>query len=421
MAPRQNQLCSGNALARMRPVADGRVRYMIASPSPIASGMPVIDHEALSPLRRKGFVFWFSRCAVGLWRGPFAYKAQALTAFLFTVVLLALATQYRMNVWYRDFFNALERKDGTALVDQVLIFVPLALASIALMILGVWGRMTLQRKWREWLSRHLIEQWLTNGRYRSLALVNDNQNPEYRIAEDVRVSTEAPVDLVFGLATSLLTAIIFIEVLWRVGGRIDTIIAGWHLVLPGYLVIAAIIYAMITSTAMLFIGRRLVHVFEGKNQAESELRGAATRIRENALQDDNLADRVALETSLDMVVRRWTDLCWQFMQTTFISHGNFLLAPVVGLALCAPRYLAGSMSLGEVTQAAAAFVTVQQAFNWLVDNYARLADWASSANRVSSLIVSIEQIDHPAPDGLRPPAVPSQPRRTMLQPDEGYR
>ena len=163
--------------------------------------MPVIDHEALSPLRRKGFVFWFSRCAVGLWRGPFAYKAQALTAFLFTVVLLALATQYRMNVWYRDFFNALERKDGTALVDQVLIFVPLALASIALMILGVWGRMTLQRKWREWLSRHLIEQWLTNGRYRSLALVNDNQNPEYRIAEDVRVSTEAPVDLVFGLAT----------------------------------------------------------------------------------------------------------------------------------------------------------------------------------------------------------------------------
>jgi hypothetical protein len=102
---------------------------------------------------------------------------------------------------------------------------------------------------------------------------------------------------------------------------------------------------------MLIIGRRLVHVFEGKNQAEAELRGAATRIRENALQDDNLADRIALEASLGVVVARWRDLCWQFMQTTLISHGNFLLAPVAGLTLCAPRYLAGSMSLGEVTQA----------------------------------------------------------------------
>jgi len=46
-----------------------------------------------------------------------------------------------------------------------------------------------------------------------------------------------------------------------------------------------------------------------------------------------------------------------------------------------------------MTQVAAAFVTVQSAFNWLVDNYARLADWASSSNRVSSLIVSLEQFD----------------------------
>ena len=53
------------------------------------------------------------------------------------------------------------------------------------------------------------------------------------------------------------------------------------------------------------------------------------------------------------------------------------------------------MSLGEVTQAAAAFVTVQAAFNWLVDNYPRLADWTSSANRVGSLIASLNRLNHP--------------------------
>ena len=362
-----------------------------------------MQHEALSPLRRSGFAFWYERCARGFWQGAHARKSYALTVFLVVVILLALATQYRLNIWYRDFFNALERKAGAEIVDQILVFVPLALCSVALMILGVWGRMTLQRRWREWLSQRLITHWLADGRYRDLALVNNNQNPEYRIAEDVRVSTEAPVDLVFGLVSSLLTAFVFIEVLWRVGGRIHVNALGWHGAVPGYLVIAAIAYALITSTSMLVIGRRLVHVFEGKNQAESEFRGAATRIRENALQDDNLADRIALEASLNEVVARWRDLCWQFMQTTFISHGNFLLAPVVGLALCAPRYLSGSMSLGEVTQVAAAFVTVQSAFNWLVDNYARLADWASSSNRVSSLIVSLEQFDRPGKQRDNPP------------------
>jgi len=362
---------------------------------PSRPGIPTAEHEALSPLGRSGFAFWFAHCAQGFWQGSNIRKSYGLTVFLLLVVLLTLATQYRLNFWYRDFFNALERKAGAELLDQIFIFIPLALSSVVLMILAVWGRMTLQRGWREWLSHRLISHWLADGRYRDLALLNNNQNPEYRIAEDVRVSTEAPVDLVFGLISSLLTACVFIEVLWRVGGRIHLAALGWHSVLPGYLVIAAIGYALITSTAMLVIGRRLVHVFEGKNQAESEFRGAATRIRENALQADNAADRSALEASLNEVVARWRDLCWQFMQTTLISHGNFLLAPVVGLALCAPRYLSGSMSLGEVTQVAAAFVAVQSAFNWLVDNYARLADWASSANRVSSLIVSLERFDQP--------------------------
>ncbi len=58
-----------------------------------------------------------------------------------------------------------------------------------------------------------------------------------------------------------------------------------------------------------------------------------------------------------------------------------------------PKYLTGGMPLGEVAQVAAAFVTVQAALNWLVDNYQRLADWTSSVNRVSSLLVALDQID----------------------------
>ena len=80
---------------------------------------------------------------------------------------------------------------------------------------------------------------------------------------------------------------------------------------------------------------------------------------------------------------------------TLVSHTNVLLTPVIGLLLCAPKYLAGTMTLGEVVQAAAAFAMVHGAFNWITDSYGRLAEWASSANRVASLLLALDQIDRP--------------------------
>jgi len=360
-------------------------------------GISSMLHVAPPGSVRNSDFFWFWRCASGFWRGRAAWKSWTLTIFLLAVVLLALLTQYGLNIWNRDFFNALERKDGAAIVEQAMLFAPLALASTVLAILGVWGRMTAQRRWRQWMSRYLIEQWLTNGRYRHLAqVVDDHQNPEYRIAEDARVATDAPVDFAVGLVTSLLTAGTFIGVLWDVGGDLRIETGGYRLSVPGYLVVAAITYAMVTTAGMLVIGRRLVQVFEAKNQAEAEFRQSATQLREHAAEHRDVEDGDALRAALAAVIARWRDLCWQLMRTTLISHGSGLLAPVVGLTLCAPKYLGGTMSLGEVTQAAGAFVIVQGAFNWLVDNYPRLADWTSSANRVGSLLESLDGLDHHA-------------------------
>ena len=97
---------------------------------------------------------------------------------------------------------------------------------------------------------------------------------------------------------------------------------------------------------------------------------------------------------------RWRDLGFELARTTLVSQGNTLLAPIVAWILCVPKYLSGAMSLGELTQAAAAFVTVQAAFNWLVDNYQRLADWRSSVNRVATLLVAIDALENvdPLPD-----------------------
>jgi putative ATP-binding cassette transporter len=340
--------------------------------------------------------FW--RSARGYWGGTTAWWAWLLTGLLVTTVILQLLTQYWLNYWNRDFFNAVERKDGAELLTQAWRFAPIATASLALAVFSVWGRMTLQREWRKWLSRHLYAYWLGNDRYTRLRFIKgEHQAPEYRIAEDARAATDLPVDLTIGLLSSLLTAITFIGVLWRVGGSLTIEMDGLSLNIPGYLVVAVLVYSFIVAVAAMLVGRRLTHVMEDNKRTEAELRAIGTHIRESGegktLPDDR-GDRLpTVSAALHAVIAAWLVYCWQLMRLTLVTQTNSLLTPVVGLLLCMPKYVAGTMLLGEVVQAAAAFVVVQGACNWFTDSYARLAEWVASANRVASLLLALDQID----------------------------
>ena len=229
--------------------------------------------EASNRLRRRLLLARFWRSARGFW-GPHGDRlAWLLTGTILLTILLYLAASYGMNVWNRAIFDALERRDGGTVLYLSLIYVPLLVASVAVMLLQVYARMTTQRRWRAWLNNHLLDRWLKNGRYYQLNLVGgDHQNPEYRIADDVRVATESPVEFATGLLTAVLSAVTFILVLWTIGGALTFTIAGATITIPGFLVVAAMIYAVLASGSMVFIGRRFITVSENKNQAEAEYR-----------------------------------------------------------------------------------------------------------------------------------------------------
>ena len=342
--------------------------------------------------------FWQS--ASGFWRGPNAWRAWLLAAVLISTVLLQLLVQFWLNFWNRDFFNAIERKDSAELWHQALIFMPLAAASLTLAITSVWGRMTMQRTWRAWLSAHLYDYWLERGHYRQLHLMpGEHNNPEYRIAEDGRVSTDLPIDLTLGLVSAMLTAITFIGVLWSVGGGLEINVFGFDIAIPGYLVIAVVLYSLLLTASMILIAQHLTHIIENNKRAEAELRSVGAHLRESgegtALPNARQDGRQMISAALAEVIRQWLLYCWQMMRMTLVSHTNTLLTPVIGLLLCTPKFISGSMTLGEVVQAAAAFAIVQGAFNWISDSYARLAEWTSSANRVSSLLLALDQIGDP--------------------------
>jgi ABC-type uncharacterized transport system fused permease/ATPase subunit len=148
---------------------------------------------------------------------------------------------------------------------------------------------------------------------------------------------------------------------------------------------------------MLLVGAPLTRVIARKNQAEAELITAAHGVREIgegfAPPENKVEAQHELWGSLMAALAQWRRLCWQLVRTTLVSQGNTLLAPIVGLVLCAPKFLAGTITLGELTQAAAAFTLVQSSFGWLVDNYARVADWASSIDRVGGLLLALDQLN----------------------------
>ena len=344
--------------------------------------------------------FWES--ASGYWRGVRAWRVWLLCAFLIMVVALQLYVQFRFNYWNRDFFDALEGRSPARLKGQALLLIPLCCVSVALAIASVWGRMTVQRTWRQWLSRKAFDYWIENDRYARLAGVQSEQQiPEYRIAEDVRIATDAPIDLALGLVSSVVTAIIFIQVLWSVGGDFTLHLGGQAFWIPGYLVFSVAIYSGLVTVAMILVGSPLTRLVQIKNQDEAELIEAAHRLRDIG---EGMAPKTqerdatrGIWRALHNVITQWRRICWQLMGTTLVSQTNTLLAPIIGLVLCSPKFLSGAMTLGELTQAAAAFTLVQGSFNWLVDNYSRIADWRSSLERVGGLLLSLDRLNHCAP------------------------
>ncbi|HEX2336245.1 MAG TPA: ABC transporter ATP-binding protein/permease [Hyphomicrobiaceae bacterium] len=353
--------------------------------------------EASEELQRRSLLRRFWQTASHFWSSG-GTSAWTLTGGLMLIIVCLLGAAYAMNAWNRAIFDGLQNRDVAAVGKLSILYFVILAVSVLLSVFQVYARMTLQRKWRAWLTNSLVDRWLARGRYYQLNLLRgDHANPEYRIADDVRIATESPVDFVSGVTQALLSAAMFIVVLWTIGGALDISVGGLQLHIPGFLVIAALVYAIVASGSMMLIGNRFVQASEAKNQAEAEYRYVITRLRENgesiALIRGEEEERIGLDRTLGKVLAGWADIAKQNMKTTIISQTSNYIAPVLPIILCAPKFLDQSMSLGEVMQAASAFTIVQGAFNWLVDNYPKMADWTASARRVAALMIALDALE----------------------------
>ena len=193
-------------------------------------------------------------------------------------------------------------------------------------------------------------------------------------------------------------AVAFASILFVVGGAITIPVPGLgqSIWIPGYIAIAAVVYAGLVSALTFTIGNPLVEKVASKNESEAQFRYELTRVRENAesiaLIKGDTDEKKRLGSTFEGLLKRWLEVITQHTRLTWLLNSNSFFAPVVPLLLATPKYLSGEMTLGAMMQVAAAFTSVLGALNWFTDNYIRLAEWSASAKRVDELYVALELV-----------------------------
>ncbi len=363
--------------------------------------------EAQGPVQAAGpgdrqVALRFFELTGGFWRGRSAGKAWFWSLSLATAIIIGVFANVTVNRWNGWFFDALEKKDAESALIAMAVFPVLAFVAAGLGVAILVSRETFQVYWREWVAAKLADGWIGGRRFFRLSLSGyEPANPEYRIADDVRWATEPVVDFAIGLLSSIITAITFIGILWSIGGSLTFQAGGGPVTIPAYMVLAAIVYAVLVSLLISIVGRRLPRLIAARNEGEARLRFSLMRIRDHgetiALTRAEAGERRAVRQTYDGLVQRWLAMIKQRGRLTWITNGSGALVPVVPLLLAAPKYLSGEMSLGGVVQVAAAFIAVQNAFNWLLDNFMRIAEWLAAARRVNELADALERLERDPP------------------------
>ncbi|WP_150287036.1 ABC transporter ATP-binding protein/permease [Rhabdaerophilum calidifontis] len=332
------------------------------------------------------------------WGGRACLRAWLLSAGIVFFLLATLAAQVGLNHWSRAFFDALEKRDLAA-VWMTAGWLPLViLLSMAAATALVITRMALQVRWREWLTGAILGRWITRERaYRLPFVAPDQGAPEYRIAEDVRLAVDPLVEFAIGFLGACATAITFAAILWQVAGSTTLPLFGMAVTIPGYMALAAILYALLVTGLIALVGRPLILRVSAKNEQEARFRAGMTRLRENAesigLLRGDPAERAAALRGFGQVAAGWFAIIRQQARVGLVLNANGALFPILPLLLVAPKYLSGALTLGAVMQVVSAFVAVQGALIWFVDNFVRIAEWYASVLRVDELLAALEEAD----------------------------
>jgi putative ATP-binding cassette transporter len=336
-------------------------------------------------------------------------------ALLATVVVLNLSLvgmTVVLTYWQRAFYNALEAKDGGTFWSLLLLggeadgtwfpgFCILAAAYILIAVYQLYLRQGLQIRWRRWVTQHYLDDWLADRAYYRIALTDPNtDNPDQRIADDIRLFVDETLSLGLGLMNSVVTLLSFVFVLWSLSGPLEVL----GVSIPGYMVWVAILYSLIGTGLAHLIGRPLIRLNFLQQRFEADFRYGLVRVRDNvegvALYGGEADEKRNLEVRFRALMENWWGIMIATKSLTFFTAGFSQVASIFPIVVAAPAYFAGRIPLGGLIQTSSAFGQVQGALSWFVDNYAQLTEWRATVERLTGFTRAIAEA-RSADEGVR--------------------
>jgi putative ATP-binding cassette transporter len=332
------------------------------------------------------------------WTGDEKWSARALLAAVVALNLTAVWLNVRLNAWNNDFYNALQNYDWAKFWWQFAIFGMIAAALIVVAVYQLYLRQILQIRWRRWMTERFLNDWLGDQAYYRMQLDQSaTDNPDQRISEDLDRFTSISLVLSLGLLSSVVTLFSFLFILWSLSGALTVPLWGdTQIDIPGYMVFAAIVYAVAGTWLTQRIGSPLVGLLFNQQRYEADFRFSLVRLRENA---ESVAFYGGESRELDMfqgrfshVVLNWWNIIRRRKKLTWFTTGYAQLAIVFPFLVAAPRYFAKEIQLGGLMQISSAFGQVQDSLSFIVTSYTEIAEYQSVVERLRGFRAKVEEI-----------------------------
>ena len=332
------------------------------------------------------------------WKSEEKWSAIGLLAAVITLNLIIVWLNVRFNYWNNDFYNALQQYDWSEFWRQFAIFGLLATGFIIVSVYSAYLERILHFRWRRWQTKQFLQDWLKDQTYYRMQLKQEpTDNPDQRIQEDLDRFAEMSLSLSLGLFSAFVTLVSFLSILWTLSGALTIPLGGGAAIpIPGYMVFAALIYAVIGTFLTRWIGNPLVRLRFDQQRFEADFRFSLVRLRENA---ENVAfyggEARELETFLSRfgrVVENWWGIIKRRKRLTWFTYGYGQVAIVFPYLVAAPRYFSKTIQLGGLMQIASAFHQVQRSLSFIVDAYNEIAQYQAVVQRLSGFRARIDEV-----------------------------
>ncbi|WP_295142565.1 ABC transporter ATP-binding protein/permease [uncultured Reyranella sp.] len=335
------------------------------------------------------------RLVVPYFRSEERWIAIVLLVGAIGLTLASVTVNVAFSEWNRRFYDSLQNKDEAAFWTEMVNFGWIAALAIAFGVARGLVSPYLRLRWRRWLTGHYLDHWLDGRGYYRIELERKVDNADQRISEDLRLLGFYTMTLLLGLISAVATLISFLFILWQLSGPMSLAFIGLDVVIPGYMVWAALIYAFLGTWLANLVGRRLIPLNFLQQRYEANFRFGLMRVRENAegialYRGEPRENAVLEERFTDVFNNAWRVLVTE-MQLVFYQIGYGQLAIIFPYIVTAPRFFAGAITLGVVMQTAQAFGQVQSALSFFIDNYTNVAELRAVMDRLKGLQTAIDE------------------------------